>query len=314
MRLLFFATILFLGSCTITKRVHRPGFNVEWNKKYSSQNTFESKNSDSVVRIVHEHEKQQLASAKNDSIISPNDISVDTEEIFDTEKAKPHDRTAFNPSFISLKNQSRHESQIQQFSKVLKKYTEPTEPEMKNESYYTTMGILSFLLIVVLAIVALTTVRSSAVMYTAGIAMCGIPLLFVYMIRCFRTAKEIRATKPAKPIEIKPEPKPEIKGEIEPKKEIPVEKTSKSIGKPENDTVAIFSFILFLFSILLAFALPFLGLLLFLLSLILAIYSLSRKTINGKPLKYRGLAYIPVIFTLVFLILSIVALVVVISF
>ena len=314
MRLLFFATILFLGSCTITKRVHRPGFNVEWNKKYSTKNTFESKNSDSVVRIVREHERQQLASIKNDSIISPNDISVDSEEIFDTDKAKTHDRTSFNSPFISLKHQSRHEEQIQRISAVLKKYTEPEDPETKDEGYFMTMGVLSLLLIVILAMVALTTVRSSAVMYTAGIAMCGIPLLFVYMIRCFRTAKEIRATKPAKPIEIKPEPKPEIKEETEPRKEIPVEKTSTRIGKPENDTVAIFSFILFLFSILLSFAVPFLGLVLFLLSLVLAIYSLSRKTINGNPLRYRGLAWVPVIITLLAIVIGLVILIAVLSF
>lgn len=286
--------------------MHRSGFNVEWNKKYSTQNSYESKNSDSVVRIKSEHEKQQIASLKNDSITSANDILVDSEEIFDNKKAKTLDQTTLNASFISLKDQSRHEEQIQRISAVLKKYTEPEEPETKDERYYMAMDVLSLLLIVILVIVALMTVRSSFVMYTAGIAMFGIPLLFVYMIRCFRTANEIRPMKPAKPIEVKPEPITEIKVETEPRKEIPVEKTSTRIGKPENDTVAIFSFIFFLFSILFAFAVPVVGLILFIVSLMLAIYSLSRKSIDGKRLRYRGLAWVPVIITLLTILLALV--------
>lgn len=309
MRLLFFATIFVLGSCTITKRVHRPGFNVEWNRKYSTQSTFNYENSDSVVRIDREHEKQQFASTKNDSIIPPDNISVGSEESLHTNKVKAHERTNLNSSFISLKDQSRHEEQIQRISAVLKKYTEPEEPETNEEGYYLTMGVLSLLLIIVLAIVALTTVRSSAVMYTAGIAMCGIPLLFIYMIRCFRTAKEIRASKPAKPNEVETKPKPEIKEETHPKKEIPVEKTSPKIDKAEKDNVAIISFIFFLFSILFAFITPGLGLILFIVSLMLAIYSLSRKTINGNPLRYRGLAWVPVIAALFTIILALIILI-----
>lgn len=87
MRLLFFSVILVLGSCTITNRVHRRGFKVEWNKKYSTQNKFDSKNSDSTVRIERKHEKEQFAYEKNDSIITSNEISTDSEQPLGKNKA-----------------------------------------------------------------------------------------------------------------------------------------------------------------------------------------------------------------------------------
>jgi hypothetical protein len=316
MRLLFFASILILGSCTVTKRVHRPGFNIEWNKKYSTHNKISDTDSSHVLANKSEFPNEnKIGLVNTDSTRSTVDQKIRTKnDVTAIEQSKGKNLAIFNsPAKTLIENKNRTE-QFEAFSTVLKKYTEPTATESKDENYYLTIGVLSMLLIIVLVIVALTTARSSIVMYTAGLAMFGIPLLFIYMIRSFRTAREIKASKPVKIVEEKPISKPELKEENEPKKEIPDTKTSATIGKPENDTVAIFSFILFLFSILLAFALPFLGLLLFFLSLVLAIYSLSRKTIDGKPLRYRGLAWFPVILTIIALVISLVILIAFLSF
>lgn len=80
MRIALLLSLLFLFGCTVTKRVHRPGFHVEWKKNYSI----------SASASVIEKDKAQEASARStspsDSKISPNQLDQHDEVLLDSEK------------------------------------------------------------------------------------------------------------------------------------------------------------------------------------------------------------------------------------
>ena len=91
----------FIISCTVQKRLHQPGWNVEWKKKYLIEN-----DSKSVTKYNLEDKGGDLSNYASDSIIDSNVmIKTTTDELvqFETIEVPPMDVL---PNVSKLKNYS----------------------------------------------------------------------------------------------------------------------------------------------------------------------------------------------------------------
>lgn len=117
---LFLATsILFLGSCTIQKRVYRPGFTVEWKSdKFQATET---------EGLVEEH----LASAGAENKVEKSDLSridqVDSKEI---KLAQPVAQSNLASNVVVGTNEKLQE-------KALAAVTKPVSKKVKKETRFT---------------------------------------------------------------------------------------------------------------------------------------------------------------------------------
>lgn len=83
---LIFLLIVFASSCTIQKRLHRPGWHVSWNKSYKggtnsdvSENSHESTENESTTFIVEEELEEVSHSVNNNSESCASDLDIASE-------------------------------------------------------------------------------------------------------------------------------------------------------------------------------------------------------------------------------------------
>jgi len=67
---LFLVIILLLSSCTITKRVHRKGVNIEWHKKYSTHQSFNSSSASTDVLEFNFSDKAEINAGDSIQFVS----------------------------------------------------------------------------------------------------------------------------------------------------------------------------------------------------------------------------------------------------
>jgi hypothetical protein len=303
MRLNFIFLLLVLGSCTIAKRVHRPGLFIQWNNAHTPQKPAESSNKTS---------QQLLTSADlNESFdFEHSEETEKKEHLYSTEIVKSSSATNKGESAIrpkefqplqTLTNTIRAAEQLKNKDKTHETKSAVTNTVQKPRSFYMGMGIISILLIFALGIILLATLGSPVLYYTAGIAMLGIPLLFIYALKNIKIARSI--------------PK------VEKIRVTPTKAPTESGNKPDNssnagsqdkiktaNTAAITSFVLFITSILLIFV-PFLSLLLFIASVIAGIIAISRNNKSPFHLRYTGLAWASVGITITFVAILLITLI-----
>jgi CHASE3 domain sensor protein len=113
------ASILFLGSCTIQKRVYRPGFTVEW-----KNNKFQATETEGLV-------EENLASAGAENKMGKSDLSridqVDSKEI---ELGQPVAQSTLTSNVVVDTNEKQQE-------KALAAVAKPVSKKVKKETRFT---------------------------------------------------------------------------------------------------------------------------------------------------------------------------------
>ena len=304
MRILFFATILVLGSCTITKRVHRPGFHVQWNTSYSTYNGVEkSENQTDPIQVIQEDYVEEIG-IRTEMNEPKKNLELGTTALKIPESLEEIVRPNLHSG--TVKNLSNACSTFMEIKKkhaprklVVKQISE------KGRNFYSNLAILSILLIFTLVIIVLVTLASPSLYYTAGIALLGIPLLFIYAIRNIKIAKSFPVVSKARVV---PKKQPNQSNNNQ-------NNTDKVVlnRNETKNTAAIVSLILFLSSILLIFV-PFLSILLFLGSSVAGVIGIVRNKQSPVPLRYTNLAWVSVGITLTILVLALIIIIALILF
>lgn len=122
-RLLFFLPLMFLAfSCTVTKRVHRPGFHIEWKKNYKKQSNSREHLSfiekDDFNTPIEEGYEVSGSTASNVQLEEPTEpqAEVTTSESFDNEMVI---ETVEVENVLPTPNSEKHSS-FKQMSKLKK--------------------------------------------------------------------------------------------------------------------------------------------------------------------------------------------------
>lgn len=305
MRLFFISLLLLVtGSCTVTKRIHRPGMSIQWYKGYTSEKSVEPSRNKAIeinapADISESFAVEHSQETEKKERLSSNEPSQTTYAIvLQEENTTP--RIDFQPIQL-LKKTIKQAEQLKHKRKSIKTKSTGNNTEEKPRSFYMGMGILSIILILALGITLLATLGSPVLYYTAGIALLGIPLLFIYAIKNFRSAQSIPKIQK---IRVTPTITPNQQGN---KPDALSSKGSQDKISTVN-TAAITSFVLFITSILLILV-PFLSLLLFIASVIAGIIAISRNNRSPFRLRYTGLAWASVGITITFTVILLIALI-----
>jgi len=304
MRLAFIFLLLVMGSCTVTKRIHRPGMSIHWHNGYTTQKSAEpSRNKTQEINapanLIESLDFENSEESEKKDNFSSNEI-VKSRSATNTGESAVRPKE-FQP-LQTLRNTIRTAEQLKNKDKTHVTKSAVTNTVQRPRSFYIGMGILSILLIFALGVTLLATLGSPILYYTAGIAMLGIPLLFIYALKNIKIAGSI--------------PK------VEKIRVTPTKTPTESGNKPDNssnagsqdkistaNTAAITSFVLFIASILLLLV-PFLSLLLFIASVIAGIIAISRNNQSPFHLRYTGLAWASVGITITFLVILLISLIV----
>ncbi|GAB5416658.1 MAG: hypothetical protein Crog4KO_21470 [Crocinitomicaceae bacterium] len=78
--------LLCLASCTITKRVHRPGYHIEWKKNYRAQNT-PNKENESASKAESEHLETSELELKKSDVATPKQLELQPLMSFEREES-----------------------------------------------------------------------------------------------------------------------------------------------------------------------------------------------------------------------------------
>lgn len=303
MRLFLLSILLVTGSCTVTKRIHRPGISIQWHNGYTTQKSAETLRNKTTefnvpANISESFDVEHSQEIEKKERLSSNEPSQTCYAIFLEEKTTP--LMDFQPIQL-LKKTIKQAEQLKHKHRSIETKSTGKNTEEKPRSFYMGMGILSVILILALGIILLATLGSPVLYYTAGIAMLGIPLLFIYAIKNFRSAQSMPKIQK---IRVTPTKTPNQQGN---KPDALSSKGSQDKISTVN-TAAITSFVLFITSILLILV-PFLSLLLFITSMIAGIIAIIRNNRSPFHLRYTGLAWVSVGITITFTVILLIALI-----
>jgi hypothetical protein len=293
MRLTFIFLLLVLGSCTVTKRMHRPGYHIEWKATNAVQKSTVSSDREILAELPNEGQNEAYEK------IQPKTFNQTTPEetvkpaIQENEKFKKLEMRS-TALFQKVEAPRKVGRTISGIASMIKEHTAAADTLQKPKSYYVTMGILSLLLLLALVIILLATLKSPSLYYTAGVALLGIPLLFLFAIKNFKIARSIPIDRKVKIEKKAPELDKTSPSDKNTNNETTGTKPSEqnTVTRPKNGA-AISSFVFLLASLTLAI-IPFLGIILFLISFILGITAIVRDQRSSVPLRYTALAWVAV--------------------
>lgn len=303
MRLFFVSLLLVTGSCTVSKRIHRPGMSIQWHKGYTTEKSAEPSRNKAIefnepADISESFDVEHSQETEKKERLSSNEPSQTTYAIVQEEKTTP--LMDFQPIQL-LKKTIKQAEQLKHKRRSIETKSTGNNTGEKRRSFYMGMGILSIIIILALGITVLATLGSPVLYYTAGIALLGIPLLFIYAIKNFRNAQSIPKIQKIRVT-------PTITSNQQGNKPDALSSKGSQDKISTVNTAAITSFVLFITSILLILV-PFLSLLLFITSVIAGIIAISRNYRSSFQLRYTGLAWASVGITITFTVILLIALI-----
>jgi hypothetical protein len=172
MKLFYLLLLISISSCTITKRVHQPGYHVQWNKQLSK--SFEKE-----VLQTKEHEETLTteiieSNEENETIdLTTSDLTQkenDVDEITDVVKSEKKKAFYLNPSpSITIKKVFAEKNDQKATIHSIKKST-----TSENGNTANILAIVSFVLsiLTILAIVFISFIRAFIWFFIAIIRIC----------------------------------------------------------------------------------------------------------------------------------------------